>query len=81
MNPGDGVIFQPAMVLHRGVGPTMAPRYVVTLCLLPSPVPWQQALARGAFSDLAMDEKWYRHATELLTAIDRGGNPEVLQAG
>lgn len=69
MRAGDGVMFQPARVLHRGVVPTRAPRYALTLCLLPSPVPWQEALARGVMADLAVDEKWPAHASELLTAL------------
>lgn len=35
---GDAVLFQPARVLHSGITPHLGPRYVLTLCLLPSPV-------------------------------------------
>ena len=69
MSAGQGVLFQPATVLHRGVSPSRGPRYVLTLCLLPSPVPWQEALRRGAIVDLADDEKWPAHANELLSAL------------
>ncbi len=69
MAAGDGVVFQPASVLHRGLSPALGPRYVITLCLLPSPVPWRTALERGAMSDLARDPKWHRHADQLLDAV------------
>jgi hypothetical protein len=67
---GEAVIFPPATVLHRGVSPTRAPRYVLTLCLLPSPVPWKQAFERGVICDLAQQAKWPSHADELLRALD-----------
>ncbi|CAN5436472.1 hypothetical protein BH09PSE6_BH09PSE6_01130 [soil metagenome] len=59
---GDAVLFQPSRVLHRGVTPRLGPRYVLTLCLLPSPVPWQQALARSAQIDLRHDPIWHDDA-------------------
>jgi hypothetical protein len=55
---GDAVLFQPARVLHSGITPTIGPRYVLTLCLLPSPVPWRAALARGAHIDLRTEPLW-----------------------
>jgi hypothetical protein len=72
MRAGDGVIFQPATVLHRGVSPRLGPRYIITLCLLPSPVHWETALARGAMSDLATDTKWHQNAVQLLNVIEDG---------
>lgn len=72
MGAGDGVIFQPATVLHRGISPRLGPRYVITLCLLPSPVHWEIALARDAMSDLATDAKWHRNAVQLLNIIEDG---------
>jgi hypothetical protein len=70
LEAGDGVVFQPARVLHRGIVPTHAPRYALTLCLLPSPVPWREALNRGVMVDLSVDDKWPAHASELLTALE-----------
>ena len=72
MDAGDGVIFQPATVLHRGISPRLGARYVITLCLLPSPVHWETALERGAMSDLATDTKWHRNAAEILNVIADG---------
>ena len=46
MLAGEGLLFQPTSVLHRGLLPTAGPRYVVTVCLLPSPIPWRRALER-----------------------------------
>ena len=65
MPAGGAVVFQPAKVLHRGIGPTKGERFVVTLCLLPSPVYWREALNSGALTDLAKNEKWHAHASEL----------------
>ncbi|WP_119419461.1 hypothetical protein [Desertibaculum subflavum] len=45
---GQGLLFEPARVLHRGVVPDRAPRHVFTLVLLPSPRPWTEIhAARG----------------------------------
>ena len=66
LRAGEGLLFQPASVLHRGISPQRGPRVVLTLCLLPSPIHWREAFHRGAMSDLALDEKWPRHARELL---------------
>ncbi len=71
MGAGDGVVFQPATVLHRGLSPTLGPRYVITLCLLPSPLPWREAFERGTLSDLAQDDKWHRHAHDLSNTLAR----------
>jgi hypothetical protein len=70
MGAGDGVLFQPATVLHRGISPHRGPRYIITLCLLPSPVHWETALARGAMSDLATDTKWHQNAAQLLNVME-----------
>lgn len=74
---GEAVLFQPSRVLHRGISPTRAPRLTATLCLLPSPVPWQQALAAGTLSDLAIDEKWHDDALAFL----HGFQQRVQHAG
>jgi hypothetical protein len=62
---GDSVLFQPSRVLHCGLTPKLGPRYVLTLCLLPSPIPWRDALRRGAQIDLRRDPIWHEHASEL----------------
>lgn len=62
---GDAVLFQPARVLHSGITPSRGPRYVLALCLLPSPLPWREALARGAQIDLRTDPIWHDDAREL----------------
>ncbi|MET0282771.1 MAG: hypothetical protein ABW278_16810 [Steroidobacteraceae bacterium] len=69
LEPGDAVLFQPARVLHRGVTPTQGDRLTATLCLLPSPVNWRQALRCGTMSDLASDEKWHDDAFTLQRTI------------
>ena len=37
---GEAVIFEPTQVLHRGIKPNIAPRYTITLCILPHDKPW-----------------------------------------
>ncbi|MGE3847412.1 MAG: 2OG-Fe(II) oxygenase [Gammaproteobacteria bacterium] len=69
---GDAVLFQPARVLHSGLTPRRGPRYVLTLCLLPSPVPWRTALARGAHIDLRDDPIWHDHARDLVPRLAAG---------
>jgi hypothetical protein len=69
---GQGVVFQPSRTLHSGVTPRLGPRYVLTLCLLPSPVHWRDALQRGTLSDLMEDRLWHSHAAELLRCLDQG---------
>lgn len=68
---GEAVLFEPSRVLHRGITPTRGPRLTATLCLLPSPVPWRQAFAAGAMSDLAIDEKWHDDALAFLDDLQR----------
>ncbi len=69
---GEGILFQPTGVLHRGRLPDTAPRDVVTLCLLPSPVPWREARGQGTGSDAATDEKWHGDALELWRRLAPG---------
>lgn len=69
---GDPVLFQPSRVLHLGLTPKLGPRYVLTLCLLPSPMPWREALARGAQIDLRHDPIWHEHAAQLKQRFDAG---------
>lgn len=71
LRAGEGLLFQPASVLHRGISPQRGPRVVLTLCLLPSPIHWREAFHRGVMSDLAQDEKWPRHARELHRDVGR----------
>jgi len=68
---GEAVLFEPSRVLHRGITPTRGPRLTATLCLLPSPVPWQRAFDAGGMSDLAVDEKWHDDALAFLADLHR----------
>ena len=67
---GQGVLFQPARVLHTGLTPTLGARFVLTLCLLPSPVHWAEAWQRGAMIDLVHATKWHRDAAGLLAMVE-----------
>ena len=81
MRAGEGVLFQPSRVLHRGVGPDAGRRFALTLCLLPSPVHWQDALRFGTLSDLTVDDTWHHDADELLNAIRQGRTRATGQRG
>lgn len=63
---GEAFLFQPSNVLHRGVMPARAPRYMLAICLLPSPLPWREALRRNVMSTLGDAEKWHRDAMDLV---------------
>jgi hypothetical protein len=69
MRAGEGILFQPASVLHRGSLPTHGPRHVITVCLLPSPIPWRDAYDRGSHRGKQGDEKWHTNAAELREAL------------
>ena len=68
---GDAVLFQPARVLHRDITPHLGARYVLTLCLLPSPVAWREAWARGAQIDVRTDPIWHADAADLEKRLAR----------
>ncbi len=69
---GDGVLFQPSSVMHSGITPRTGDRVVLTLCLLPSPLPWRTALACGTLVDLSRDPLWHGHARELRKRLEAG---------
>jgi hypothetical protein len=66
---GEALLFQPSNVLHRGLMPSRAARTMLAICLLPSPVPWREALDRGLMSDLAHDPKWHRDAMDVARGL------------
>ena len=37
MAAGDGALFEPANILHRGISPAHGSRYMIEVCLVPSP--------------------------------------------
>jgi hypothetical protein len=69
MKAGEGILFQPASVLHRGQLSTAGPRHVVTACLLPSPIPWREALHRDVLQRDTADGKWHAQATHFREAL------------
>ena len=40
---GEAILFEPANVLHKGVWPTRGSRYLLQICIVPSPMPWRDA--------------------------------------
>lgn len=69
MQAGEGILFQPSGVLHRGELSTTGPRHVVTLCLLPSPIPWREVLERDVLVRDGRDGKWHEHASWFREAL------------
>lgn len=43
---GQAFLFEPSGVLHRGIVPTIAERRTLSIMLVPSPIPWREALDR-----------------------------------
>lgn len=72
MKAGEGILFRPSGVLHRGMISTHGPRHVVTLCLLPSPVSWREAHARGVGLRSRSDPKWHENAAHIRDALAPG---------
>jgi len=71
LRAGEGILFQPARVLHRGLLPTHGRRHVITLCLLPSPIPWRDAYDHVVQLAVQGDDKWHANAAQLREALAR----------
>lgn len=70
---GQGLLFEPSRVLHRGVIPDRGARHIVTLLLLPSPIPWPQALEeQGVLGRaLGLGFRFPEQASEVLNRLRR----------
>ena len=55
MAAGDGALFEPANILHRGISPAHGSRYMIEVCLVPSPAPWQEMCAYYAVPSTSAD--------------------------
>lgn len=74
MGAGEAILFGPTNLLHAGVLPSRAPRYVLEIALLPSPLPWREALAKvRKFGPLPAqrDYAFADHANEILGLLTR----------
>lgn len=40
---GEGLLFEPANILHKGIWPSKALRYIMQICILPSALSWRNA--------------------------------------
>lgn len=63
MAAGDGALFEPANVLHRGISPAHGSRYMIEVCLVPAPAPWHEMCAYYAVPSTSagwplVDETW-----------------------
>ena len=74
MQAGEGILFRPSSVLHTGAISTHGPRYVVTLCFLPSPVPWREAHAKGVRSQSPSSGKWHENAAYFRKALAKNAH-------
>jgi hypothetical protein len=63
---GEGVLFDARYVLHRGRAPSKTRRYLLSLCILPSVLPWRESF-----------KHW---SVERLNAFDGGWGPDFLGA-
>ncbi len=78
LRAGEGIVFQPSSVLHRGLLPTRSSRFVVTVCLQPSPIPWREALERSIPPPAGSDPRWHEHASVLQSALAGYAGPGAL---
>jgi hypothetical protein len=78
---GEALLFEPARALHRGIMPTRGDRYILSIMLLPSPVPWREAfesLQKTRFCE-TNGAAWPGHARDLLDLL--GVDPAQAQFG
>jgi len=69
MKAGEGIIFEPSQVLHKGILPSSGPRYVLALCLLPSPIPWQAASSKNNHESFSQEYNWSTTPQKLMELI------------
>jgi len=55
LEAGEGILFEPSQILHRGLIPDKAPRVIMQIQILPSPIHWRDALQR--LQQVAMPER------------------------
>jgi hypothetical protein len=48
LTAGQAFLFLPALILHRGIPPSRGVRHMLSLMLMPSPLPWREAYDRMA---------------------------------
>ncbi|MGB0684021.1 MAG: hypothetical protein ACPGOV_15030 [Magnetovibrionaceae bacterium] len=53
---GQSLLFYPMQLLHRGRQPTRAPRYMIQICLIPSPAHWRISSEKTPLP--TMDTTW-----------------------
>ncbi len=46
LDAGEGILFEPSQIMHRGLIPDKAPRVIMQVQILPSPIHWRKALQR-----------------------------------
>ncbi len=71
LRAGQALLFEPSRILHKGEVPTKAPRYMMQLWILPSPVNWREGLDRLRRANLpeAADFAFPSHASRLWDAL------------
>lgn len=66
MKAGEGIIFEPSQVLHKGILPSTGFRYVLAFCLLPSLIPWQEAFVKSHCQGFGRRYNWDITPQELI---------------
>jgi len=76
INAGEGLIFKAREVLHRGVLPTMGPRYVMFINLMPSFRPWRDGFERWPMNFMEIVAgNW---TTDYIQALAGDDGPTVI---
>jgi hypothetical protein len=68
---GEALLFEPANVLHRGILPHRGVRHMLSIMLVPSPIPWRSAWAVTVDSRVAEENlgQWVPDARNLFDMI------------
>ena len=79
---GEALLFEAANVLHRGILPHRGARHVLSMMLIPSPVPWKTVWAVTACSRAAEENRgrWAPDASGLFHMIGIEPPSDGLQA-
>ncbi len=75
LDAGEGILFQPSRVLHKGLLPDRGERWTLAFCLLPSPVPWRIVHDRTGSTGPAQDYSWFTQAQALEDRIGQANCP------
>ena len=58
LDAGEGLMFKARSVLHSGILPTKARRYVLSMTILPSPMHWRKSFELWPKEEMQVDPNW-----------------------